>query len=295
MAQQTVHRIKDAAGVLVAEHVRTVGQDGKKRMSWRRPGHDPAEGLAGLRVADLPLYGAQWLGRLEPGRTVIVCEGETATEALWSWRVPAVGTVTGAASCPGEDALAALLPFDVVLWPDHDETGESHMAKVAASLARNENHARRLAWAGATEKGDDAADFVRRNGSRTALALMVDDAQPWPLAGRREPTPIRAYHEGRDAGRVEQARTHLVEVVVGKLGAPKRRDARSLWWCCPFHGEKSPSFKVDLREPFYACFGCGARGDVFTFLQLSEGKAFGEALDELAPKRALGGIPRLWA
>ena len=292
--QRTVHRIKDAAGRLVAEHVRVVGHDGKKRMFWQRPGHDPSEGLAGLATADLPLYGAQWLARLEPGRTVVVCEGETAAEALWSWRVPAVGTVTGAAGTPGEDALGVLLPFDVVLWPDHDGPGEAHMARIAGWLARNGCTARRLAWAGAAEKGDDAADFVRRVGSRTAFELMRNAARPW-TPERAEPTPIRAYREGRDDSRVEQARAHLVEVVVGKLGAPKRRDARSLWWCCPFHGEKSPSFKVDLREPFYACFGCGARGDVFTFLQVSESRSFGEVLDELAPKRALGGIPRFGA
>lgn len=292
---RTVHQIKDDRGVLVAEHVRVVGHDGKKRMFWQRPGHDPTAGLAGLATAELPLYGAQYLRRLEAGRTVIVCEGETATEALWSWRVPAVGTVTGASSAPGEDALAVLLPFDVVLWPDHDAAGVSHMERIAGSLARNGNTARRLAWAGAREKGDDAADFVRRVGSRTALDLMLDGAEAWrPICS--DPTPIRAYrHNNDDTGRVEDARAHLVEVVVAKLGGPLRRDARSLWWRCPFHDERSASFKVDLREPFYACFGCGARGDVFTFLQVSEGVAFADALRQLAPPRSLGGIPRYGA
>lgn len=293
--QRTVHQIKDAAGRLVAEHVRVVGPDGKKRMFWQRPGYAPTAGLAGLATADLPLYGTQYLRRLEPGRTVVVCEGESAAEALWSWRVPAVGTVTGAAGTPGEDALGVLLPFDVVLWPDHDEPGEAHMARIAGWLARNGSTARRLVWAGARDKGDDAADFVHLGGTPDTLDLMVQAAKPWrPEA--TAPTPIRAYrHESRDDSRVEEARAHLVEVAVGKLGGPVRRDARSLWWRCPFHAEKSPSFKVDLREPFYACFGCGARGDVFTFLQLSEGMAFPEALRMLAPKRALGGIPRLWA
>lgn len=292
--QRTVHQIKDAAGRLVAEHVRVVGPDGKKRMFWQRPGYAPTEGLAGLATADLPLYGTQYLRRLEPGRTVVVCEGESAVEALWSWRVPAVGTVTGAAGTPGEDALGVLLPFDVVLWPDHDEPGEAHMARIAGWLARSGSTARRLAWAGAREKGDDAADFVRRGGSLTAFELMRDAARTW-TPERAEPTPIRAYREQRDDSRVDEARRHLVEVVLRKIGTPKRRDARSLWWCCPFHAEKSPSFKVDLREPFYACFGCGARGDVFTFLQVSESRSFGEVLDELAPKRALGGIPRFGA
>ena len=41
---------------------------------------------------------------------------------------------------------------------------------------------------------------------------------------------------------------------------------RDLWGLCPFHNEKSPSFKVDSDKGFFKCFGCDAKGDGVTFV-----------------------------
>jgi DNA primase len=189
--------------------------------------------------------------------------------------------VTGASGTPGEDALSPLLPFDVVLWPDHDEPGEQHMTRVAATLLRLGGRARRLAWG--TKKGDDAADFWDRGGKADTLKLLIQAATPYRLEGPAPNVAVRPSYEHHDDARVETARSHLLQVVEEKLGPPKRRMGRSLFWACPFHAEATPSFKVDTREPFYRCFGCSARGDVFTFLRAMEGVAFKDALRELAP------------
>jgi DNA primase len=53
---------------------------------------------------------------------------------------------------------------------------------------------------------------------------------------------------------------------------------------CPFHDERSPSFGIDPTRKVYYCFGCGAKGDVFTFVQESEGVEFREALEQLADR-----------
>lgn len=45
------------------------------------------------------------------------------------------------------------------------------------------------------------------------------------------------------------------------------RKGRNYFGLCPFHGEKTPSFSVNATDQFYHCFGCGAGGNVFTFLQ----------------------------
>jgi DNA primase len=54
------------------------------------------------------------------------------------------------------------------------------------------------------------------------------------------------------------------------------------WACCPFHGEKSPSFHCEDRKGRYHCFGCGVSGDHFRFLTDLEGLSFPEAVERVA-------------
>src|SRR3954465_7172856 len=53
---------------------------------------------------------------------------------------------------------------------------------------------------------------------------------------------------------------------------------------CPFHSEKTPSFHVNPEKGFFHCFGCGAGGDAFKFLELHEKVGFQEAVRMLAQK-----------
>src|ERR1700683_317374 len=57
---------------------------------------------------------------------------------------------------------------------------------------------------------------------------------------------------------------------------------RIFWGLCPFHKEKSPSFKVENERRTYKCFGCGAGGDAFKWLTETEGLSFPEAVEKLA-------------
>ncbi|WLS02827.1 DNA primase [Shinella oryzae] len=54
------------------------------------------------------------------------------------------------------------------------------------------------------------------------------------------------------------------------------------WACCPFHGEKSPSFHCEDRKGRYHCFGCGVSGDHFRFLTDLDGLSFPEAVQQIA-------------
>lgn len=54
--------------------------------------------------------------------------------------------------------------------------------------------------------------------------------------------------------------------------------------CCPFHDEKTPSFNVSRDKGFFKCFGCGASGDVFKFVQQIENLSFPEAKRQLAER-----------
>ena len=54
------------------------------------------------------------------------------------------------------------------------------------------------------------------------------------------------------------------------------------WACCPFHGEKSPSFHCEDKKGRYHCFGCGVSGDHFRFLTELDGMSFPEAVERIA-------------
>ena len=71
--------------------------------------------------------------------------------------------------------------------------------------------------------------------------------------------------------------------VIGDYVSLKKKGA-NLWACCPFHGEKSPSFSVSPAKGIYKCFGCGKAGDSIRFIMDIEGLGYGEALKHLAKK-----------
>ncbi|MEJ5868202.1 DNA primase [Pseudokineococcus sp. 5B2Z-1] len=75
-----------------------------------------------------------------------------------------------------------------------------------------------------------------------------------------------------------------LDEVVGEYVTLKPAGAGSLKGLCPFHDERSPSFHVRPAVGFYKCFGCGAGGDVFRFLQEVDHLTFPEAVERLAQR-----------
>lgn len=85
-------------------------------------------------------------------------------------------------------------------------------------------------------------------------------------------------------------RTSLVQVVERSVRLTKR--GRNYTGLCPFHAEKTPSFSVSEDKQLYYCFGCGASGDVFSYLMETEALSFVEAVKWLA-KQAGVSLPEL--
>jgi DNA primase len=63
-----------------------------------------------------------------------------------------------------------------------------------------------------------------------------------------------------------------------------KRSGQQLMGICPFHDERSPSFSVDPVQKVFHCFGCGEGGDLFKFVQLTEGLNFREAIESLSDR-----------
>ena len=78
-----------------------------------------------------------------------------------------------------------------------------------------------------------------------------------------------------------KARTDLADLV-SSYGVQLRRSGADYKACCPFHREKTPSFIIHPQQGYYHCFGCGEKGDAFSFVMKQEGMSFGEAVRKLA-------------
>jgi DNA primase len=94
-----------------------------------------------------------------------------------------------------------------------------------------------------------------------------------------------AFYTRESKERVRDA-IDFVELVSARTEL-RRAGPRSYEGLCPFHEERSPSFSVEPVEKLYYCFGCQASGDVFTFVQETEGVDFGAALELLADRCAI--------
>ncbi|MCR4781577.1 MAG: DNA primase [Lachnospiraceae bacterium] len=77
-----------------------------------------------------------------------------------------------------------------------------------------------------------------------------------------------------------RSRSDIVDVIQRYVQLKKK--GSSYFGLCPFHNEKSPSFSVSRDKQMFYCFGCGAGGNVFTFLMNYENLTFPEAVQELA-------------
>ena len=86
---------------------------------------------------------------------------------------------------------------------------------------------------------------------------------------------------------IEEVRSRNDIVSVISEYVKLQRKGSSYFGLCPFHNEKSPSFSVSPDKQMYYCFGCGAGGNVFTFIQEYENYSFPEAMKFLAERAGI--------
>lgn len=86
---------------------------------------------------------------------------------------------------------------------------------------------------------------------------------------------------------IEEVRSsnNIVDIIGGYVKLQKK--GSSYFGLCPFHNEKSPSFSVSPNKQMYYCFGCGAGGNVFTFIMEYENQSFPEAVKILADRAGI--------
>lgn len=82
-----------------------------------------------------------------------------------------------------------------------------------------------------------------------------------------------------------RSRNDIVDVINSYVSLKKKGNTYTA--CCPFHNEKTPSFHVSREKQLYHCFGCGAAGTVYTFLQQYENYTFPESVEYLANRAGI--------
>lgn len=80
-------------------------------------------------------------------------------------------------------------------------------------------------------------------------------------------------------------RVDIVEVIGSRVTLKQK--GRDFWAPCPFHNEKTPSFKVDTQKQLYYCFGCGQSGNLLSFMRDFERLTFIESIEQLAQRAGL--------
>jgi len=160
-------------GELVGYHVRKDRPDGTKdKMPWEDISGNP--GLNGFPTKDLSLYPYP----IESAGEIVVVEGEKCADALIDIGIPAVGTVCGAQTCPGDDALRPLVESSrIVLWPDNDDAGRKHMSDISRRLhGLGATNLHTVNWPDAPEKGDCADAIVQG----VDVGSLISEAEPIP-------------------------------------------------------------------------------------------------------------------
>jgi len=73
-----------------------------------------------------------------------------------------------------------------------------------------------------------------------------------------------------------RSRSSLLQLVGERTEV--KQSGRNFSACCPFHSEKTPSFNINEEDGLYYCFGCGKKGNLFTFVMETRGLSFPESV-----------------
>lgn len=267
MTRPQLFVIRGPDGKPEAIHQRTASADGGKTFAWWSLGPDrkPVAKLQG-KVAELPLFGSQHVGAWDTSRPVIVVEGEKAMLTLAEAGHRALGTVSGSTS-PGPGPLAVLIGFDVVLWPDNDDSGRKLMLAVARQI--RSLSPRLLIWPDAPPKGD-AADAIGAGADIDALIAgavpirLAELTKPIDLANRRKAKASLTFHDGERPIERFNASVPVSEILRREHGLIGDKVKPGKTVSCPFHRpDEHPSLSIfeDDKRVFCHVGTCWANND----------------------------------
>jgi DNA primase len=257
-----------------------------------RRGRDPESDLASPKMlsdvgAEPMLYGCENLAK-NPHQ-IVICEGEYDRLVLESRGIQAVTSTAGA-----QTFLPAWIPLfanvkRIYICFDRDEAGESGARAIKAVLP----DAVIIGLPDEVGPGGDITDYFVRLGRSVAdfgimLATAAARAEDDEAGGRDTPTATSQISETTTPStstchdpRATRLKAKIRIAAVVSRFVELRPAGERLVGRCPFHEDNSPSFSVFPATGTYYCFGCGAHGDVISFVKQKWSQTYTEALEYL--------------
>lgn len=162
--------------------------------------------------------------------------------------------------------------------------GPRHAARqgayALASAPVSVRHAVLAVLAAQIAKGEEPLPDVRQLQHEVDALAAFTQIRPQPP---RQPHARRHdRRERREPLPVDVARAVSLDVLAERLGLELHRRGRQLLVRCPFHEDRHPSLRLDLRKGLWHCFPCGAGGDGITLVMRLRGVSFADAVREVA-------------
>jgi DNA primase len=256
--------------------------DRESRFAFFKLAKDPEDQREGPKMlatlgSSIELYGWERL-RVRPPR-IILCEGEFDRLVLEAHGFGAVTSTGGAGVFRPEWAESFREVPDVYICFDRDDMGQRGARRVAMMVP----HAKIVKLPEEVGLGGDVTDFFVRLGRTCEDFLrLLEVAQPLePTETQPGPKPVDRGPRPSPDPEVEALKSRVaIDILIGRY-IRLWHNGQTYRARCPFHEDHSPSFVVYPGTRSFYCFGCGAHGDVLTFIMRAEGVGFREALNRL--------------
>jgi DNA primase len=216
-----------------------------------------------------------WAEVLAGPQAIVICEGEFDRLVLETQGIPAVTSTGGAGTFRPEWAKEFGSIPDVYICFDRDEAGRRGARRVAALIP----HAKIVELPEEVGEGGDVTDFFVGLGlSHEDFAGLLKEAKPSPAP---DPRPWRSNADSPWRQRIDALKRKVLIAEVVSRYVALRGAGDYLMGLCPFHDDHTPSLTVYPGTNTFHCYGCGAHGDIITFVREIERLGFAEALDSL--------------
>lgn len=233
--------------------------------------------IAGLEETRRVIYNLPGVIYSDQAKPIWIVEGEKDANSLIELDLVATTAPMGAGKW-NKEYNQLFKDRKVIILPDNDEVGRKSALEVAYELYSVTKQIKVVYLPGLPDHGD-VTDWLASGKSKSDLINWVAKANKYIPRHKPEVKTSGSYDFKYVVDKIKKNVT-LDNLISATIGHPAREDRNGKWALCPFHKEKTPSFK--WGQDFFICFGCGEKGDLIDFYALSNRISQANAIKQLA-------------